>query len=70
MLIAILLLTIFNAGLLILTVGAIAILTDEHRKGVVAIKKTVDEDAEILGEAMFNMESIKQKIEMTGRFEL
>lgn len=70
MLTAILIIAIFNTGLLVLTIGAIAVLTDEHRKGVMAIKKNIDDDVESLGTAIFNMESIKQKVDMTGRFEL
>lgn len=70
MLTAILIITIFNAGLLLLNIGALAILVDEHRKGVEAIKKEIAEDIEAATTAIFNMDSIKQKAEMNGSFEL
>jgi hypothetical protein len=70
MLTAILIITIFNTGLLLLNIGALAVLVDEHRKGVEAIKKEVAEDIETATTAVFNMDSIKQKAEMNGSFEL
>ena len=70
MLTAILIITIFNTGLLLLNIGALAVLVDEHRKGVEAIKKEVAEDIETATTAIFNMDSIKQKAGMNGRFEL
>ena len=70
MLIAILILTIFNTGLIILTIGGLVVYKDEIEHFVAAASKHTDESIETATTALYNMDSIKQKVEMTGRFEL
>jgi hypothetical protein len=70
MLIAILLLVIFNIGLTFFVLAGVAIAKDDIAKGINALAKHTDESIEAATTAIFNMESIKQKADMTGRFEV
>ena len=71
MIVAILILTIFNTGLLILLSGVIvAILREDIKKVVsVAIKHT-DDSISTAVTAIFNMDSLKQKAEMSDEVEV
>ena len=67
MLIAILILTIFNTGLIfVIGVGAVGSIGDAIRKAT----RHTDESIEAATTALYNKESIKQKVEMSGRFEI
>lgn len=68
--IAILVLTIFNTGLMLLTIGGLALMKDEVVKKIAEAVDHTDESIETATTAVFNMESIKQKADMTGRFEI
>ena len=68
MLTAILILTIFNTGLALLTIGGIVLYKDELEAFIAAATHHTDESIETATTALYNMESIKQKVEMTGRF--
>ena len=70
MLIAILVLTIFNTGLILFVLGGIIVSKEELEKKMVACAKHTDESIETATTALFNMDSIKQKADMSGRFEL
>lgn len=71
MLIAILVLTIFNTGLVILLAGVICgILRVDFNTAINTAVKHTDKSIEAATTAIFNMDSIKQKVDMTGRFEL
>ena len=70
MLTAILILTIFNTGLLMLTIGGLAVFREDTFKAIDKATDRIEADIEALGTAMFNMDSIKQKATMTGRCEL
>ena len=70
MLIAILVLTIFNTGLIFFALGGMVICKDELEKRIVNCTKHTDESIEAATTALYNMDSIKQKVDMTGRFEL
>ena len=71
MLIAILILTIFNIGLTMLLIGgAIGVIKDYIDKAVDKINNNTDEDMSSIGTAIFNAESIKQKVKMGGSVEL
>lgn len=71
MLIAILILTIFNTGLIILLgLGGIAVLKQATIDVVMAAMRHTDESIESATTAVFNMDSIKQKAEMSGKAEL
>ena len=60
MLIAILILTIFNIGLTMLLIGgAIGVIKDYIDKAVDKINNNTDEDMSSIGTAIFNAESIK-----------
>lgn len=67
MLIAILIITIFNTGLIVvLGVGGTGSILDAIRKAT----KHTDESIEAATTALYNKESIKQKVDMSGRFEI
>lgn len=70
MIIAILILTFFNTGLLILLIGGATVYRTEILKSTNAQTDVLEQDIEALGTALYNMDSIKQKVEMTGRCEL
>ena len=70
MLIAILVITIFNTGLILLGICGMILYKDEIESFVAAATKHTDESIETATTALYNMDSIKQKVEMTGRFEL
>ena len=70
MMIAILVLTIFNTGLMLLTIGGLALMKDEVVKKIAEAVDHTDSSIEAATTAVFNMESIKQKADMTGRFEI
>lgn len=70
MLIAILILTVFNTGLILLVIGGLNMYKSELISYIAASTKRVEEDIENATTAVFNMESIKQKVDMTGRFEI
>ena len=71
MLIAILIISIFNTGLIILmSCGLMGALRQEMIRTVTAGTKHTDESIEALGTAVFNMDSLKQKVEMSGEVEV
>lgn len=71
MIIAILIITIFNTGLIILMSGAVLMDLKRHTADTAkVINDNTDKDIEALGTAIFNMESLKQKAEMGGKAEL
>ena len=70
MLIAILILTIFNIGLSILAISGIAMIKDDILKAIAASARHTDESIESATTALFNKETIMQKAEMTGKFEV
>lgn len=70
MLIAILILTIFNTGLLLLEIGGMILYKDEVESFVAAATKHTDESIEAATTALYNMDSIKQNVEMKGEFRL
>ena len=70
MIIAILVLTVFNTGLILFCLGGIWIFKDEVEKRITAAKKHTDESIEAATTALFNMDSLKQKATMSGRVEL
>ena len=70
MITAILILVAFNTGMLLVLIGGICMYKDEIISYIAASTKHVDESIESATTAVFNMDSIKQKVETTGRFEL
>ena len=71
MLVAILILTIFNIGMtLVLIGGAIGMIKDHVDKAKAEIIDNTDNDMASIGTAIFNAESIKQKVQMGGEVEL
>ena len=70
MLTAILLLTIFNTGLIVLCFGAAALVRKEQQEAVKEMKKYIDKDIETAVTAIYNMDSVKQKATMSGRCEI
>ena len=70
MITAILIILAFNTGLLLLSFGAIAVLSNEVKKSFAKQTDIIESDIEALGTAMFNMDSIKQKVNTSGRFEV
>ena len=70
MLIAILLLTIFNIGLTVLVLAGVAIVKDDIMAAIVVATKHTDESIEAATTALFNKESLKQKAEMQGKVEV
>lgn len=71
MIIAILILTIFNTGLILLIgLGSFGAIQDLIKKAVYSVNKHTDQDIETLGTAIYNMDSLKQKATMGGKAEL
>ena len=70
MLIAILILMVFQVGLMIITIGGMAMYKDEIIKHQTEQTKHTDGSIEALGDAIYNMDSIKQKVNMSGKFEI
>lgn len=71
MLIAILILTIFNTGMIfILGVGGVGCLRDLIMAQHTFTRKTIESDIEQATTAIFNMDSLKQKATMSGKAEL
>lgn len=70
MTVAILILTIFNIGLSLLIIGGMVAYKTELESFIAAATKHTDESIESATTALFNVDSIKQKADMTGRFEL
>ena len=70
MLIAILILTIFNTGLILFCLIGNVVINDNIIREMKKATAHTDESIENATTALFNMDSIKQKVDMTGRFEL
>lgn len=70
MLIAILILTIFNTGLALIIIGGMVAYTAEIEHFIVAASKHTDESIEAATTALYNMDSIKQNVKMKGEFRL
>ena len=71
MLIAILILTIFNIGLTILLgLGGLALMKQEMCNIAAIAMKHTDGSIEAATTALFNKESLKQKAEMSGEVEV
>lgn len=71
MLIAILILTIFNTGMImVLGLGGFSATQDTIRKAEKAINYNTDKDTETALTALFNQDSLKQKAEMSGEVEI
>lgn len=71
MITVILILTIFNTGLILLMAGGLlSTLRQDMAKMLSKTLRHVDETYEALGTAIFNMDSIKQKVNMSGKVEL
>lgn len=70
MLTIILILTIFNTGLLFFVIGGLVVYKDELGKAMVVLNKHTDESIEALGTAMFNMDSLKAKASTQGKVEV
>ena len=71
MIVAILILTIFNTGMIaIIGLGSFGAIQDLIKKAVYAVNKHTDQDIETLGTAIYNMDSLKQKATMSGKAEL
>lgn len=70
MIIAILVLTVLNlVGVFILFSGQ-AVIHHEIKQSEERVKHNTDETFAEMGTMIFNMESLKQKVKMTGRAEL
>ena len=70
MLIAILVLTIFNTGLTLLMIGGLVLYKEDIEHFIAAAAHHTDESIEAATTALYNMDSIKQKVEMTGKCEI
>ena len=70
MLTAILILTIFNIGLIFFCLIGLASLNEELKKSEERIKRNTDEDLAELGTMVFNMDALKQKVRMSGKAEI
>lgn len=70
MLIAILIIAIFNTGLILLVIGGLNMYKNEIISYIAASTKRVEEDIENATTAIYNMDSIKQKVDMNGSFEI
>ena len=71
MIIAILILTVFNTGLIfILGIGGVGMLKDLIVKEHKATIAHIDDRTETAVTAIYNMDSLKQKAEMSGRVEV
>ena len=71
MLIAIPILTIFNIGLTILIgFGGLSLMKAEMTNIAAIAMKHTDQSIEAATTAIYNMDSIKQKVEMSGEVEI
>ena len=71
MITVIFILTIFNTGLILLmSAGIIGTVRSENAKMLNTALNHVDDTYEALGTAIFNMDSIKQKVKMSGKAEV
>lgn len=71
MLIAILILMIFNTLLIIvMSATVVAIIKDQATSVAALAIKHTDQSIEAATTALYNMDSIKQKVEMKGEFRL
>lgn len=70
MLTAILLLIIFDTGLILLCFGAVALLRKEQQEAEKKLEGHIDKDIETAVTAIYNMDSVKQKVTMNGRCEI
>lgn len=71
MLIAILILTIFNIGLTILIgLGGLSLIKQDMTYIAARAMKHTDQSIEAATTALYNMDSIKQKVEMSGEVEI
>lgn len=71
MLTIILILTIFSIGMnIVLILSATALIKEHQTKAVKAINYNTDKDIETALTAIYNMESLKQKAEMSGEVEI
>lgn len=71
MLTAILILTIFNTGLIIIIgAGTFGLLKELIIKSQESIKEHIDHRTETAVTAVFNMDSLKQKAEISGKVEM
>ena len=74
MLTIILVLTIFNSGLIFLGICGLIIYKEEVKKHDAMLAQKVTDYTKFAIEqstsAIFNMDSIKQKVDMTGKFEI
>lgn len=70
MLIAILILTIFNTGLALIIIGGMVAYKEDIEHFIAAAAHHTDESIEAATTALYNMDSIKQNVEMKGEFRL
>lgn len=70
MLIAILILTIFNTGLALLIIGGMVAYKEDIEHFIAAATHHTDESIEAATTALYNMDSIKQKVTMSGEVEI
>ena len=70
MIVVILILTIFNTGLLIINLGGIAETWNRIRQSEERIKIDNAETFAEMGTMIYNMDSLKQKVRMSGKAEL
>ena len=71
MLIAILVLSIFNTGLIfILGLSIFGAQQDIAKKAIALINHNTDSDVETALTAIYNMDSLKQKVEVSGEAEI
>lgn len=71
MLLAILLITIFNTGLIVLMAGAMLAELKKHNADTAkCINDNTDKGLAEALTAIYNMDSIKQKVDMSGKAEL
>lgn len=70
MITAILIISIFNTGLLLLIFGGLCVAVDDIRKGKEEIIKRTESGIENATSAIFNMEQIKAEINEKGMYEI
>lgn len=70
MLIAILILTIFNIGLSLLIIGGMVAYKEDIEHFIAAAVHHTDESIEAATTALYNIDSIKQKVTMSGEVEI
>ena len=70
MLIAILILTVFNTGLILFCLMGNVVTNDNIIKALAKATAHTDQSIEAATTALYNMDSIKQKVEMSGEVEV